>query len=83
MKSSPSIWHYVVSVKSTVKISSFFVANTNFKISRCVFYNLISNEGFEIIMWLQNKFNHIVTKESVDETFSMELAPQNIPFFLY
>ena len=32
-KSSPSIWHYVVSVKSTVKISSFFVAfleNTNF-----------------------------------------------------
>ena len=33
MKSSPSIWQYVVSVKSTVKISSFFVAfleNTNF-----------------------------------------------------
>ena len=34
MKSSPSIWHYVVSVKSTtVKISSIFVAfleNTNF-----------------------------------------------------
>ena len=25
-KSSPSIWHYVVSVKSTVKISSIFVA---------------------------------------------------------
>ena len=34
MKSSPSIWHYVVSVKSTVKTSSIFVAfleNTNFK----------------------------------------------------
>ena len=33
MKSSPSIWHYVVSVKSTVKISSIFVAfleNKNF-----------------------------------------------------
>ena len=33
MKSSLSIWHYVVSVKSTVKISSIFVAfleNTNF-----------------------------------------------------
>ena len=33
-KSSPSIWQYVVSVKSTVKISSIFVAfleNTNFK----------------------------------------------------
>ena len=33
MKSSPSIWHYVVSVKSTVKISSIFVAfleNMNF-----------------------------------------------------
>ena len=35
MKSSPSIWHYVVSVsvKSTAKISSIFVAfleNTNF-----------------------------------------------------
>ena len=33
MKSSPLIWHYVVSVKSTVKISSIFVAfleNTNF-----------------------------------------------------
>ena len=32
-KSSPSIWHYVVSVKSTVKISSIFVAfleNTNY-----------------------------------------------------
>ena len=32
-KSSPSIWHYVLSVKSTVKISSIFVAfleNTNF-----------------------------------------------------
>ena len=31
-KISPSIWHYVVSVKSTVKISSIFVAfleNTN------------------------------------------------------
>ena len=34
MKSSPSIWHYVVSVKSTVKISSMFVAfleDMNFK----------------------------------------------------
>ena len=33
MKSSPSIWHYVVSVKSTVKISSIFVPfleNMNF-----------------------------------------------------
>ena len=33
MKSSPSIWHYVVSVKSTVKILSNYVAfleNTNF-----------------------------------------------------
>ena len=33
MKSSPSIWHYVVSVKSLVKILSNFVAfleNTNF-----------------------------------------------------
>ena len=33
MKSSPSIWHYVVNVKSTVKISSVFVAfleNMNF-----------------------------------------------------
>ena len=33
MKSSPSIWHYLVKVKSMVKISSFFVAfleNTNF-----------------------------------------------------
>ena len=32
-KSSPSIWHYVVSVKSTLKISLIFVAfleNTNF-----------------------------------------------------
>ena len=32
-KSSPSIWHYIVSVKSTVKILSIFVAfleNTNF-----------------------------------------------------
>ena len=26
MESSPSIWHYVVSVKSMVKISKFFVA---------------------------------------------------------
>ena len=33
MKSSPSIWHYVLDVKSTVKISSIFVAfleNINF-----------------------------------------------------
>ena len=33
MKSSPTIWHYVVSVKSTVQISSIFMAfleNTNF-----------------------------------------------------
>ena len=33
MKSSPAIWHYVLIVKSTVKISSIFVAfleNTNF-----------------------------------------------------
>ena len=33
MKSSPSIWRYVVNVKSTVKISSIFVAfleNMNF-----------------------------------------------------
>ena len=33
MKSSPSIWRYVVNVKSTVKISSIFVVfleNTNF-----------------------------------------------------
>ena len=36
MKSSPSIWHYVVSVKYTVKILSIFVTfleNTNFKIA--------------------------------------------------
>ena len=36
MKSSPSILHYVVSVKSTVKISSIFVAfleNMNFNTS--------------------------------------------------
>ena len=35
-KSSPWIWHYVVSVKSTVKILSIFVAfleNTNFKLA--------------------------------------------------
>ena len=34
MKSSPSIWHYVVSVKLTVNISPIFVAfleNMNFK----------------------------------------------------
>ena len=34
MKSSPSIWRYVVSVKSTMKILSIFVAfleNMNFK----------------------------------------------------
>ena len=34
MKFSPSIWRYVVNVKSTVKISSIFVAfleNMNFK----------------------------------------------------
>ena len=34
MKSSPSIWRYVVNVKSTVKILSIFVAfleNMNFK----------------------------------------------------
>ena len=33
MKSSPAIWHYVLSVKSTSKISSIFVTfleNTNF-----------------------------------------------------
>ena len=39
MKSSPSIWHYVVSVKSTVKISSILVAfleNTNFTIEVCM-----------------------------------------------
>ena len=36
MKSSPSIWRYLVNVKSTVKISSIFVAffeNMNFKYS--------------------------------------------------
>ena len=36
-KSSPSIWHYAVSVKLTVKISSIFVAfleNTNFNTVR-------------------------------------------------
>ena len=35
MKSSPSIWHYVVSVKWMVKISSIFVVfleNTNFTV---------------------------------------------------
>ena len=34
MKSSPLVWHYVVNVKSTVKISAIFVAfleNMNFK----------------------------------------------------
>ena len=34
MKSSPSVWHYVVNVKSTVKISAICVAfleNMNFK----------------------------------------------------
>ena len=33
MESSPSIWRYIVNVKSTVRISSIFVAfleNTNF-----------------------------------------------------
>ena len=42
MKSSPSIWHYVVIVKSTVKIPSIFVAlleNMNFMIEIYVFDN--------------------------------------------
>ena len=37
MKSSPSIWRYVVNVKSTVKILSIFVAfleNVNFMCKR-------------------------------------------------
>ena len=40
MKSSPSIWHYVVIVKSTVKILSIFVAfleNMNFQKKKSVY----------------------------------------------
>ena len=39
-KSSPSIWRYVVSVTSTVKISSIFVAfleNMNFKVEFLIY----------------------------------------------
>ena len=44
-KSSPSIWQYVVTVKSTVNISSIFVAfleNMNFTILYDIFKSIIS-----------------------------------------
>jgi hypothetical protein len=58
MKSSQSIWRYVVNVKSTVKISSIFLAfleNMNFN-----FHTLFSSFNFPIrdkvhILWEFNK----------------------------
>ena len=62
MKSSPSIWHYVVSVKLTVKILSIFVAfleNMNFNFGKLkhawkklLYYKCY----FEI--WHSNYFDH-------------------------
>ena len=49
MKSSPSIWHYVVSGKSTVKILSIFVAfleNTIFKTNPVNYKGTIKTENF-------------------------------------
>ena len=50
MKSSPSIWHYKVDVKSAVKISSIFVAfleNMNFTIeTKFGIFN------FQIVYWI-------------------------------
>ena len=57
-KSSPSIWHNVVSVKLTVKISSIFVAfleNTNFKINISTQIHWLQNCKFETF-WLYNLF---------------------------
>ena len=47
-KSSPLIWQYVVSVKSTVKVSSILVAfleNTNFKTRLCLLSHISLNFG--------------------------------------
>ena len=55
MKSSPSIWHYVVNVKSTVKISSIFVAfleNMNFNIffdQESSLVSILTIYGFQIV----------------------------------
>ena len=58
MKSSLSNWHYVVSVKLTVKISSIFVAfleNTNFKINISTQIHWLQNCKIETF-WLSNLF---------------------------
>ena len=50
MKSSPSIWHYVVSVKSVVNILSIFVAfleNTNFNFNFWQLGAMSSSDEFE------------------------------------
>ena len=52
MKSSLSIWHYVVSVKSTVKILSIFVAfleNTNFNIPKSKWRSEVPHSNFKNI----------------------------------
>ena len=49
MKSSPSIWRYVVNVKLTVKISSIFVAfldNMNFNMLHGIFLDQTPRSGF-------------------------------------
>ena len=66
MTSSPSIWHYVVNVKSTVKISSIFVAfleKMNFKrpndsMSGCIRYGYvveIKHVNFCFCAWLHEQ----------------------------
>ena len=55
MKSSLSIWRYVVSVKSTVKISSIFVAfleNTNFTQYEFHMFKPILEQKFTIFLLL-------------------------------
>ena len=58
MKSSPSIWHLLHNVKSTVKISSIFVAfleNMNFKNLSLTKGQLISKANSKVFIWTKNE----------------------------
>ena len=69
MKSLPSIWYYVVSVKSTVKISSIFVAfleNMNFTLHSLLVS--IGTNNWNITTY-RNKLENFNVQELLHEIF--------------
>ena len=88
MKCSPSIWRYVVNVKSTVKISPIFVAfseNMNFNTDLYLSYVFLGHsdtiQGGITVIWNNPKkccFSHFILSNPVHSTTATPAYSANL-----